>query len=162
MPQYAMSNTGSLVLNPVAPTLLYPGDSVYLLGTAVQTPGQIAAANDTNVQFEAAAVSERSVAVAFAPRPGSMDRPGAAIYIVANANPGVAEIDVQNSPFDADGAYLTPTGSTAYKITAWTQVGGSNNYVAWAEFQPLADFFTSLKVIANPNAVSFKAKMSYV
>jgi hypothetical protein len=71
------------------------------------------------------------------------------------------EVDIQNSPMDADGFYLTPAG-TSYKITTWTQVGGSNNWFAWVELEPLSDVFVTLKVISNPNSVKLAAKLNYV
>src|ERR1700680_1449895 len=119
MAQYATSNTGSLVLNPVSPAILGPGDSVYLWGTSFvagqpPTPGIIQAPNDANVQFETVVVNERSIACNFQPRPGGGNAAGASIMVIANGNPGVMEVDVQVSPMDADGAYLTPSAS--YKI----------------------------------------------
>jgi hypothetical protein len=83
------------------------------------------------------------------------------VQVFASANPGAAEIDVQDAAIDADGAYVT-SSNTAYKLTTWTQVGGSGLYTAWAEFQPEGGRFISLKVIANPNGVNFIAKVSYI
>lgn len=168
MPQYATNNTGNLTLNTQQPSILWPGDSLYLLGTSQvagqpPTPGIIQAANDTNVQFETAGVNYTSIAASFAPRPGGGAAPGASILVVANGNPGVMEVDVQLSPMDSDGSYLLPTGSSTYKINSWTGPTGPNGYYfAWEEFEPLSDFFARLKVITNPNAVKLTAKLNYV
>jgi hypothetical protein len=79
-----------------------------------------------------------------------------------NGNPGVMEVDIQNAPMDADGAYLLPTGAT-YKITSWTgPVGPKNYYFAWAELQPVGDDFLRIKVITNPNGVLIAAKVNYI
>jgi hypothetical protein len=166
MPAYATSNTGNVTLNPVIPAALWPGDSAWLFGTSFvagqpPTPGIIQAPNDTNIQFEAVTVNERSIAVSLASRPGGGAPPGVSILVWANANPGAMEVDIQNSPMDADGFYLTPAG-TSYKITTWTQVGGSNNWFAWVELEPLSDVFVTLKVISNPNSVKLAAKLNYV
>jgi hypothetical protein len=166
MPAYNTSNTGNLTDNPVLPSVLWPGDDIYLFGLSYvaasgPTPGQIQAANDANVLFETVTVNERSISVALAPRPGGGSAPGIMVQVFANAAPGAAEIDVQDAAVDADGAYLTPN-NTAYKLTAWTQLGGSAIYTAWTELQPEGGRFMSLKCIANPNAVKFTAKVSYV
>ena len=166
MPQYATSGSGNLTPNPVLPATLYPGDSVYLLGTSFvagqpPTPGIIQAPNDANVQFEAAAVGERSLSANLASRPGGGAAPGASILVVANGNPGVMEVDVQVAPMDADGAYLTP--SATYKITVWTGPTGPNGYYfGWIELQPTADLFISVLVVTNPNGVKLTAKLNYV
>lgn len=166
MGQYATSNTGSLVVNPVLPAVLGPGDSVYLWGTSFvagqpPTPGIIQAPNDANAQFEAVTVGERSLACNFQPRPGGGNAAGASIMVIANANPGVMEVDVQVSPMDADGAYLTPAAT--YKISVWTgPTGPKGYYFGWVELQPEGDFFMSLKCITNPNGVSLTAKVNYV
>ncbi len=164
MPAYATSGTSSMVRNPSLPVVLYPGDDTYVFGTSYDTtkgptPGQIQTANDDNVLFEAAALGARSVAVALAPRPGG-GVPGLMVQVTANANPGAAEIDVQDAAIDADGAYQTNSSSASYKITVWTQVGAV--WTAWTELQPEGGRFVSLKVIANPNIVKFTAKLSYV
>lgn len=167
MPQYATNDTGNLTLNTQQPTILWPGDSVYLFGTSYvsgqpPTPGIIQAANDSNVQFEVAAVNSGSIAAAFAPRPGGGAAPGASILVVVNGNPGAMEVDVQLSPMDSDGSYLLPA-SSAYKINTWTGPTGPNGYYfAWAEFEPLSDFFVRLEVVTNPNAVKLTAKLNYV
>lgn len=167
MPQYATANTNNNSLNTQLPSVLWPGDSLYLFGLSFiaangPTPGQIIAANDSNVLPETAAANATSIAAAFAPRPGGGAAPGASILVIANANPGVMEVDVQLSPMDSDGSYALPTGSTTFKINTWTQMGGSTNWFAWAEFEPLSDFFARLKVITNPNAVKLTAKLNYV
>lgn len=165
MPAYATSNTDNLTLNTTPATAIQPGDEVYVLGTSFvaasgPTPGQIQAPNDTNVIFESVTVGERSIAVALAPRPAGGAAPGIMVQVNANGNPGAAEIDVQDSAIDADGCYLTPTSSTAYKLTTWTQNGAV--WTAWAELQPEGARFVSLKVVANPNTVKFTAKIAYV
>ena len=162
MPQYANNLAGNLTVNPVLPAALLPGDEAYLFGTAVLTPGQSQKPNDANVQFEVVTVNERSIAVCLVSRPGGGAAPGIMVQVFANANPGAAEIDVQDAAVDADGAYLTPSGNTAYKLTTWTQLGNSGIYTAFAELEPETGPFVTLKVIANPNAVSFWAKVKYV
>ncbi len=157
-----------MTINPTLPTVLYPGDDKYLFGTSVAagappTPGQIQAPNDSNIVLEAVAVGERSIAVALAPRPGGGAVAGIMVEVIASANPGVCEIDVQDAGIDADGAYLTQTTSTAYKITVWTALtDGSGRYVGYTQLQPEGGRFISLKCITNPNGVSFAAKLSYV
>jgi len=165
MPAYATSGSNSLTPNTTPPTVLYPGDDKYLFGTSVAagtppTPGQVQAPNDSNVVAEAVVVGERSISVQLAPSPGGGAVPGCIVQVTASANPGAAEIDVQDAAVDADGAYITPTSSASYKITAWTQNGAV--WTAYAELQPEGGRFISLKVIANPNAVSFTAKIAYV
>lgn len=163
MGKYATSGTGNTSLNPVVPTVLWPGDSVYVFGlsyapAAGPTPGQIQAPNDANVQAEAVVVGERSLAIALAPRPGGGSPAGLAVLLIASGAPGAAEIDVQNSPTDADGLYGTPNNAI-YKITAFPQNGGLS---AYSELQPEGDNFVSLKVVANPNGVNWIAKLTYV
>lgn len=165
MGKYFTSGTGLLTLNPVLPTALYPGDDVYVWGTSFvagqpPTPGQIQTPNDTNIQFEAVTVGERSLAVALAPRPGG-GVAGVMVQLRASANPGVMEVDVQDAGVDADGSYITDTVSAAWKITVWT-LAGDGTYVAWTELQPEGGRFISLKCITNPNAVTLTAKVSYV
>ena len=165
MGQYATSGTGNISANTQLPAALWPGDEVYLFGTSFvaasgPTPGQIQAPNDANVQFETVTVGERSLSAALAPRPGGGQAAGISVLVVASANPGAAEIDVQVSPSDSDGTYLTPSNS-AYKLTTWT-AAGNGQFFAWTELQPSGDNFISLKVIANPNSVKFTAKLSYV
>lgn len=167
MGQYANSGTGLMTLNPVIPAALWPGDSAWLFGTAQAagqppTPGQIQAPNDTNVVPEAAAVGERSLACSLASRPGGGAAPGVSVLVIASGNPGVMEVDVQTSPRDCDGAYLTPTGSSAYQLTTWTGPQPDGTYFAWTELEPLSDVFLSLKVITNPNTVKLAAKVNYV
>lgn len=162
MPAYNTSNSKSLTLNPIAPAALWPGDEVYQFGTAAFVPGNPQKPTDATVQFETVTVNERSIAACLAPRPGGGTASGVEVRIFANANPGAAEIDVQISNVDADGAYTTPTGSAAYKITVWTQIGGTNVWVGGADFQPLGADFMTLLVVANPNAVSFWSKAKYV
>jgi len=162
MPPYLTSGTSSPVVNGALPTVLWPGDEKYLFGTGPNTPGIIPAPNDANVVYEAVTVGERSIAIALAPRPGGGAPPGLMVQVFANANPGAAEIDVQDAAVDADGAYITPTGSAAYKLTVWTQLGGSGIWTSYAELQPEGAGFITLKVIANPNAVQFTAKVKYV
>jgi hypothetical protein len=85
------------------------------------------------------------------------------VQAIASANPGAAEIDVQDAAVDADGAYLTQTTSAAYKMTVWTALGdGSGRYISTTQLQPEGGRFISLKCIANPNAVTFTAKVIYV
>lgn len=159
MPPYQTSGTGNLTLNPAAPTVLQQGDDFYPFGVVNPAPGQQSKPNDSNVQFEAVTVGERSIACQL--NYGPARSPGAVIVqVFANANPGAAEIDIQDAGVDADGAYATPTGSAAYKLTAWTQLGASANYMAYAEINPEAGRFVTLKVIANPNAVQFWGKLS--
>ena len=168
MPSYANSGLGTLTLNPVLPTVLYVGDEKYVFGTSVAvgqppTPGIIQTPNDSNVVLEAVTVGERSIAVALAPRPGGGSPPGVMIQVVASANPGAAEIDVQDAAVDADGAYLTQTTSTAYKLTVWTLLGdGSGRYISTTQLQPEGGHFISLKVVLNPNAISYAAKIVYI
>jgi hypothetical protein len=164
MGKYTNSGTNTLALNPTLPTCLYPGDYKYVWGTSVAsgsspTPGQIQTPNDTNINFESPAVASRSLAVALAPRPGGGAPPGVIVQVNASGNPGAAEVDIQDAAIDADGAYLTPTNSS-YKLTSWTQNGGV--WTAWAELQPESGNFVSLKLVANPNAVNFTAKIIYV
>jgi hypothetical protein len=165
MGQYATSGSESFTRNPITPTAMWPGDDVYVWGTSFvagqpPTPGQIQAPNDDNVQFEAVAVDERSLAVYLTPRPGGGAPAGCIVQIIANGNPGVMEVDVQDAGIDADGAYQTNLSSAAYKITTWTQE--MNVWTAWAELQPEGAKFISLLCITNPNGVSLKAKISYV
>jgi hypothetical protein len=165
MPPYATSGTESMVPNSVAPAVLYPGDDCYLFGTSYAagqppTPGIIQTPNDANVQFEAVALDERSIAVSLSPRPGGGAPPGIMVMVTANANPGAAEIDVQDSNIDADGAYETNLSSASYKLTVWTQEGAV--WTSWAELQPEGARFISLLCIANPNGVKFTAKLSYI
>jgi len=170
MPSYANSGLGTLTPNPIVPTVLYPGDEKYVFGTSVPvgtspTPGIIQTPNDSNVVLEAVTVGERSIAVALAPRPGGGAVPGVMVQIIASANPGAAEIDVQDAAVDADGAYLTQLTSTAYKMTVWTLLGdGSGRYISTTQLQPEGGHFISLKVIANPNGVgiTYTAKIVYV
>lgn len=156
---YQTSGTGNLTLNPTLPSVLWPGDAVYLFGTGPGAQGGNSLPDDTTVGFEARAVGDRSLAVCLAPRPAGGAPPGVHVEVIANANPGAAEIDVQDAAIDGDGHYLTQSTSTAYKITTWTQVGA--NWIGSTQLQPEGGRFISLKVIANPNAVSFKAKLSY-
>lgn len=160
MPQYQTSGGETLTRNPAAPAVLWPGDEAYQFGTAVLTPGQSQKPTDDNVQFEAVTVDERSIAVCFAPRPTGGSPAGVEVRVFANANPGAAEIDVQIANVDADGAYTTPSGSAAYKVTTWTQEGII--WVGAADLQPLGAQFMTLLVVANPNGVSFWAKTAYV
>ena len=165
MPQYANSGLGTLTLNPVPPTVLLPGDETYLFGTvgAVPIPGISQKPNDSNVVTEAVTVNERSIAIQLGPRPGGGAPPGLMVQVIASANPGAAEIDVQDAAVDADGAYLTQTTSAAYKMTVWTALGdGSGRYISTTQLQPEGGRFISLKVIANPNGVTFTAKVIYV
>jgi hypothetical protein len=149
--------------NPVLPTVLWPGDFKYVFGTSPNLPGQIPTPNDSNVVTEAVVVGERSIAVALAPRPGGGAPPGVQVQVIASANPGAAEIDVQDASVDADGAYLTQTTSAAYKLTVWTALGdGSGRFISTTELQPEGTQFISLKVIANPNAVTFTGKVTYI
>jgi hypothetical protein len=174
MPQYATSGSGSLALNPVLPAVLWPGDQVYLWGATntnpgfgaadagAPPPGQIAAPNDGNVNFEDVVTGARSIAVQLASRPGGGAAPGCMVQVIANGNPGAAEVDIQDAAIDADGAYLTNTSSTIYKLTTWTQIGSSNFWTAWSQFQPEGAGFITLKLIANPNGVEYTAKLVYV
>src|ERR1700682_5707453 len=137
MPQYATSGSGSMTLNPVLPAVLWPGDTAYVWGAtntnpgfgqadaAASPPGQIAASNDGNVHFEDVGKGARIIAVQLATRPGGGAPPGCMVQVFANGNPGAAEVDIQDAAIDADGAYLTNTSSTIYKLTTWTQVGNS-------------------------------------
>lgn len=157
--------SGTMNLNTELPTGLYPGDEKYVFGLAQAegsppTPGQIQAPNDSNVQFETVVVGERSIAVAISPRP-SGGPPGLMVQITADADPGAAEFDVQDAAIDADAAYITPLTSPAYKITSWT-AAGNGQFTAWTELQPEGGRFVTLKCIARPNAVKFKAKIAYV
>jgi hypothetical protein len=161
MPAYNTSGTGNTTLNPVLPTVLYPGDSKYVFGVGPNNPGQIPTPNDSNVIAEAVVVGERSIAIALAPRPGGGAPPGIQVQVIASANPGAAEIDVQDASVDADGAYITQTTSAAYKITTWAALPNTT-YIGTTELQPEGTAFVSLKVIANPNGVNFTAKITYV
>lgn len=168
MPSYQNSGLGTMTPNPTLPTVLWPGDEKYVFGTSVAagtppTPGIIQTPNDSNVVTEAVVVGERSIAVALAPRPGGGAVGGIMVQAIASANPGAAEIDVQDAAVDADGAYLTQTTSAAYKMTVWTALtDGSGRYISTTQLQPEGGRFISLKVIANPNAVTFTAKIVYV
>lgn len=161
MPQYANNGLGNLAINGVLPAVLWPGDEIYPFGTTPLVPGQSQKPNDSNVQFEAVNLNERSIAAALAPRPGGGAAPGVMVQVFASANPGAAEIDVQDAAVDADGVYQTPTGNAAYKLTTWTAMG-NGQYTSFAELVPETGPFVSLKVIANPNAVNFWAKLKYV
>jgi hypothetical protein len=160
MTQYANSGLETLAVNPVAPVGLAPGDEVYVFGTKVYVPGEVAKPNDTNVQFETVVVDERSIAVTLMPRPGGGSPPAIIVQVSTNANPGAAEIDIQDAAVDADGAYETPTGSTAYKITTFTQENAI--WTAFAEISPAIGRFITLLIVANPNAVAWTAKICYV
>jgi hypothetical protein len=83
------------------------------------------------------------------------------VQVIASANPGLAEIDVQDAAVDADGAYLTQTTSAAYKMTVWTALP-NGTYISTTQLQPEGGRFISLKVILNPNGVTFTAKLAYV
>src|SRR5271155_1130048 len=149
--------------NPVLPTILWPGDEKYVLGTSPNNPSQISTPNDSNVVTEAVTVGERSIAIALAPRPGGGAPQGLMVQVIASANPGAAEIDVQDAAVDADGAYLTQTTSTAYKMTVWAALGdGSGRYISTTELQPEGAQFITLKVVANPNGVTYTAKIVYI
>lgn len=160
MPPYATSGTNNLTLNTAVPSALYPGDYIYLFGTGPGAQGGNSLPDDTTVGFEAVNVGERSIACQLADLP-SRSPGGVHILVITSANPGAAEIDVQDAAVDADGAYITQSTSAAYKITTWTQVGASANWIGSTELQPEGGRFISLKVVANPNAVQFKAKLSY-
>jgi hypothetical protein len=163
LPQYSNSGLGTMTPNPVLPTILWPGDEKYVFGTSPNLPGQISTPNDSNVVTEAVVVGERSIAIALAPRPGGGALPGVIIQAIASANPGVAEIDVQDAAVDADGAYLTQTTSTAYKMTVWTALtDGTGRYISTTQLQPEGGHFITLKVVLNPNAVSYTAKVVYI
>lgn len=172
MPKYATSGSGSLVPNSVLPAVMSPGDHVYVWGTSVAagnppTPGQIQAPNDYNVIKEVVVAGERSIAVALNARPGGGTPASVIVQITASANPGAAEIDVQDAAIDADGAYITPVplggGTNPWKINSWTgPLGDGVSYTAWAELSPEIGPFTTLKCISNPNGVNFAAKYIYV
>lgn len=162
MPAYATSGTGSMVPNTALPTVLWPGDQKYVFGTSPNNPGQISTPNDSNVITEAVVVGERSIAVQLASRPGGGAPPGCMVQVIASANPGAAEIDVQDAAVDADGAYLTQTTSAAYKMTVWTALTGSAQWISTTELQPEGAGFITLKVIANPNGVSYTGKIIYI
>lgn len=161
MPPYATSGTNNLTLNTAVPSVLYPGDQLYVFGTGPGAQGGSFLPDDTTVGFEAVLVGERSIAFQLADMP-SRSPGGVHVLLIASANPGAAEIDVQDGAIDADGAYITQSTSTAYKITTFAQVGASANWVGSTELQPEGGRFISLKVIANPNGVSWKAKVVYV
>lgn len=165
MSQYATSGTNSLTPNPVPPAMLLPGDSVYVFGLSyvggTPTPGQILTPNDSNVQFEAVTLGERSIAVALAPRPGGGAPPGLMVQVNCSINPSsTMEVDIQDSSIDADGAYITNTSSAIYKMTAWTLNGGI--YTTWAELQPEGGVFVSLKIVALTANMKLTAKITYV
>ena len=149
------------VKSNACPLVLTPGDSCYMFGVLASTATQLPV-NDTNVAFETVTAGERSISIQLAPRAGGGAPPGIMVQVIANANPGAAEIDVQDAAVDADGCYLTNTSSTAYKLTTWTQLGSTGTYVAWTELQPEGAQFISLLCVANPNAVKFTAKAVYV
>lgn len=154
---------GSMAVNPVLPTVLWPGDEKYVWGTSPNNPGQISTPNDSNVITEAVNVGDRSIAVAIAPRPGGGAPPGLMAQAIASANPGVAEIDIQDAAVDADGAYLTQTTSTAYKMTVWTALtDGTGRYISTTQLQPEGARFITGKIVLNPNAVTFTLKFVYV
>ena len=170
MPQYATSGSGSLVPNNCLPSVLFPGDQKYVWGLSVAagqppTPGQIQTPNDANVIQEAVAALSRSLAVALAPRPGGGAPASLMVQITASANPGAAEIDVQDAGIDADGAYITPVplggGTNPWKINTWTAIGGGL-YTAWAELSPDVGPFVTLYCVSNPNGVKFAGKIVYV
>jgi hypothetical protein len=158
MPQYQNNGLNNLAVNPAPPVALRPQEVAYLLGTAT-TAGQ--PISDSNISFEAVTVGERSIAAMLAARPAAGNAPGLRVQVVARANTGAAEIDVQDAGVDAEGAYATPTGSATYKLTTWTALGGGL-FMAFAELVPETGPFVTLKVIANPNAVSYWAKVTYV
>jgi hypothetical protein len=166
MPAYLTSGNGTLTVNSAPPTALMPGDEKYLFGTSVAagvspTAGAVQNPNDTNVVFETLTVGERSIAIQLVPRPGGGAPAGVMVQVFANANPGASEIDIQDAAIDADGAYVTPNNA-AYKLSVWTQVGGTAFWTASAEIQPEGSRFITLKCIANPSAVGFTAKVVYV
>ena len=118
MPAYATSGTNNLTLNTAAPSVLYPGDYIYVFGTGPGAQGGNFLPDDTTVGFEAVTVGERSIAIQLADMP--FRSPGGVhVLLIASANPGAAEIDVQDGAIDADGAYITQTTSPAYKITTF-------------------------------------------
>jgi hypothetical protein len=160
VPAYNTSGTESLAVNPVLPSVLLPGDQKYLFGTTPYLPGQVSEPNDANVVTEAVILDERSIAIQLAPRPGGGAPPGLHVIAIASANPGAAEIDIQDAGIDADGAYQTQTTSPAYKMTVWTQEGPV--WVASTQLQPEGGKFLTALIVANPNAVSFIVKAMYV
>lgn len=168
MPIYSDNGTGNLTDNPVLPSVLCQGDDKYLLGTsfaigAAPTPGIIQTPNDANVNAEIVVAGDRSIAIALSPRPDGGAAPGLSVLLVADKDPGAMEVDVQTANTDADGAYQTPTSSTAYVMTTWAGPKGPlGKYVASAQFQPLGDRFVTLKVVSNPNAAKLTAKVTYV
>lgn len=159
MPAYQTSGGETLTVNPVAPVGLAPGDEVYVFGTKTYVPGEVQKPNDANVQFEAVQVDERSIAVALQPRPGGGSPPALMVQVSANGNPGSAEIDVQDAAVDADAAYQTPNNA-AYKITTFTQEGAI--WTGYTELLNELGRFVTLLIVANPNGVSWTAKIVYV
>lgn len=158
MPPYATSGQGTVALNTALPTVLQQGDDFYPFGTAPYTPGAISKPNDTNVQFESVSIGERSIAWTIDHGPAQAPR-SLFVQAFASANPGAAEIDIQDAGIDADGAYATP--ATGNKLgTTWTQVGASGVYTAQVATTQEVGKFSSLKVIANPNAVQFWVKVN--
>lgn len=152
------------LLNP--PPALEQGGDRYLFGTTVAagtgpTPGVVQAPNDANVVTEAAATGVLSQQVHLCPRANG-GAPGVIVQVIASADPGAAEVDIQDAAIDITGAYLTPNNA-AYKLTVWTAMAdGTGRYMSYTELQPEGTRFMRLKVVANPNAVTWIAKVVYV
>jgi hypothetical protein len=155
LPIYNGSGSNSLTRNPVPPTVLYPGDSKYLFGVSPNTPGTISTPNDDNVEAETLVDGNASIAICLAPRPGGGAPPGLMVQVFMTADPGAAEVDVQDAAVDADGAYITVD-----QITVFTNNGSV--YVAWTELEPEAGAFIRVACVLNPNAVSMVVKATYV
>lgn len=165
MPKYPGA-IGSLIPDPApynSPAALWPGDEKYLFGTAPTTPGTLQTPNDTNVLQETVAVGQSSIAVALAARPGGGAPAGIMVQLTFSGNPGASEFDIQDAAIDADGAYITPSSSTAYKISAFTALP-SGQYTAYAELQPEGGRFVRLNCVAFANTATVKmaAKIVYV
>lgn len=152
------------LLNP--PPSLLPGDERYLFGTTVAagtgpTPGVVQSPSDANVVTEAAATGVLSQQVHLAPRANG-GAPGVMVQVIASADPGAAEVDIQDAAIDITGAYLVPNNAS-YKLTVWTAMAdGTGRYMCYTELQPEGAKFLRLKVVANPNAVTWIAKIVYV
>src|SRR5277367_6079133 len=97
MPAYNTSGGKTLTRNPIPPSCLWPGDELYVFGTSALVPGSPQKATDDTVAFETVTVNERSIAVCMAPRAGGGYPPTLMVQVSTNANPGAAEIDIQDA-----------------------------------------------------------------
>lgn len=140
-------------LSPVSPN---PGDSVYLFGKLLAAATQLPV-NETNSDFEAVTVGTPSIAACISNRKEAGSAPAVSLELIANGNPGAANFQLQEASTDADACYLTPSAA-AYTITSFTQKG--SNWVAFVDDIPTGGKFMRVLPSANPNGVSWKAKLT--